>query len=644
MEELELTIAMCEKKLGSNLSKQFVKRAVFFLFVSLFTHGAQAQELDHYVYDHDTIVKDENDNVFKVENLGENVNSGHVESGPVISPDGNVLYYFKVDTNYRHTRISQEFHSDIYRSEFVSEDSSWTKAENLRKPLNTKTANSVQAVVNDGETLILTSRYLKNGLTKNGLSVSHLNGDQWTLPKKLKIKFHNDERYSVYMNNEMTIVILAVHDRKSLGHQDLFVSFANEKGRWSKLLNLGETINTEGSEGTAFLSADTKTLYFSSNGHPGSLGGMDIYKSERLDSTWTNWSEPVNMGKPYNTPDNEYYFSIPSSGEYSYLAHHFKGSDEAEHSDIVRIRLKEKAKPKVLVLTGYTFDDLTKQKIPATYKVTLIDDENEINSGSSDTTNGYKTALPVGQQYKVTFDSPGYLSKEITVDATQLKEYTEKEVDVYLTPKAELELSGFIYNAEDSTKVNGTLEIHNKKTGELIFTASASAEDGYDITLPGGVDYEIFVTSPGLFTDIYNVDLTNLKGKEDKKKDFYLNCLECSFEVEDIFFAYNKADLKTSSFEKLDQVVKIMLKHPELKVELSAHTDARGRDSYNKDLSQRRAESAVKYLVDHGVPADQFVAVGSGEDKIRNHCTNGVKCTDEEHEYNRRVEFKILKD
>jgi outer membrane protein OmpA-like peptidoglycan-associated protein len=617
---------------------------LFSVILLLCAVSAQAQRLDHYVYDHDTLVKDKNDNVFKVENLGENINSGHIESGPVISPDGQTIYYFKVDTNFRHGKVSQEFHSDIFTSDYVPEDSSWTKAKNVGRPLNCNCANSVQAVVNDGNTLILTNRYLKKmNLTKKGLSVSHLNGDNWTFPEKLKVKFHNDERYSLFMNNEMSTMILAVHDKESLGHQDLFVSFANEKGKWSKPMSLGETINTEASEATAFLSADTKTLYFSSNGHPGSLGGMDIYKSERLDSTWTNWSTPVNMGVPYNTPDNEFYFTVPSSGEYSYLAHHFEGSDGAEHSDVVRIRLTEKALPKVLEITGYTYDDFTKQKIPATFKVTVLDSADVLTSGSSDTTDGYKATLPLGKQYKLTFDSPGYYSKEITVDATQLKEYTQKTIDVYLTPKPEMILSGFIYDAEDSTKLNGQLEIRNKQTGEVVFTANATAEEGYEIRLPGGVDYEIMASSPGLLEDIYHLDLTNLKGKEEKEKDFYLHHLEGSFEVEDIFFAFNKSDLKPSSFEKLDQVVKIMLKHPELKVELSAHTDARGRDSYNKSLSQRRAESAVKYLVDHGVPANQFVAVGYGEEKIRNRCANWVECSDEEHEYNRRVEFKILK-
>lgn len=603
---------------------------------------SKAQNLDHYIYDHDTIVTDTDENIYGVENLGENINTKHMESGPIISPDGNTLYYFRVDTNYSHSKVSPAFHSDILFSEYVASDSSWTKAQYMDDKLNCECPNSVQSVVNNGNTLLLTNHYHPNGLNTKGLSVSHREADHWSFPKPLKVKFQNDQRFSAFMNNEMSILILGVNDKGSYGNQDLYVSFSKDKIHWTDPKNLGKTINTKESEGTAFLAADGKTLYFSSNGHPGSLGGFDIYKSERLDSSWSKWSTPENIGRPYNTKDNEFYFTVPSHGDYSYLAHHFTGSDKVAHSDIVRIRLNHKAKPKVLVIAGMITDSQTNENIPTNFKVTLINKDNTLSTGVSDTAHGYRASMPLGQQYKITFESPGYLSKEITVDATQLKKYTEKKLDVSLTHKQELVFSGFIYNAEESARVNGSLEIKNKATGELLYTLETTTVKSFQLTLPRGIEYEIIVSSPDLLEDIYYLDLTNLESRMDQHKIFSLHCLKCSFEVEDIFFAYNKADLNPQSYEKLDQMVTIMLKHPEIKVELSAHTDARGRNAYNKNLSQKRAESAVKYLVDHGIPAVQFTAIGYGEDKIRNKCTNGVACTEEEHENNRRIEFKVL--
>lgn len=607
------------------------------------TVGPVTVHLDHYIYDHDTIVKDEDENLYKVENLGDSINSRHMESGPIISPDGNRLYYFKIDSNFSQSKYSPTIYSQIYFAEYVQSDSSWTKARKLGDQLNgEKCPNSVLAVVNNGNTLLLSNQYHHDGLSTKGLSISHVEGEHWTYPEPLKVDYNTDERFSAYMNDEMTILILAIHDKNSIGHQDLFVSFSKDKKKWSAPKNLGTTINTELSEGTAFLAEDGKTLFFSSNGHPGSLGGFDVYRSERLDDTWVNWSTPVNIGAPYNTKDDELHFSFPAHGDYSYLAHHFKGSDKAFHSDIVRIRLMHKAKPKMLIIKGHTVDAQTQQKITAKFKITLIDQTEVLNMAYVHMDQGFMVCEPIGKQYKMTFEALGYETKEITIDAAKLNGFTEKELIVALIPELNARVSGFLYSAEDTNKVNGTITLTNKANGEVVRTIKVSAIKGFDFTLKEHLDYEIMASSPNLLEDILHLNLTNEKGDYSKEIDFSLHCLKCSFEVEDIFFGYNKSNLLPESFEKLDQVVKIMKKHTGLKVELSAHTDARGSGTFNKNLSQKRAESVVKYLIDHGVLADQLIAVGYGEDKIRNQCDDGITCSEEEHEYNRRVEFKVL--
>ncbi|MCK6694469.1 MAG: OmpA family protein, partial [Thermoanaerobaculia bacterium] len=88
--------------------------------------------------------------------------------------------------------------------------------------------------------------------------------------------------------------------------------------------------------------------------------------------------------------------------------------------------------------------------------------------------------------------------------------------------------------------------------------------------------------------------------------------------------------------------VDLMNRYPDMKIELSSHTDAQGRDDYNEKLSQRRADSAKTWMVTKGIAADRIVAVGSGEKFILNRCKNGVECPDEEHRFNRRTEFKII--
>lgn len=602
----------------------------------------EEKEIGHYLYDHDTIIKDTDENIYKVENLGEKVNSMHVESGPRISPDGNTLYFFRIDhpENTNHSR-------DIWYSEYNKEDSTWGEAKHQEWPLNSVGDNSVHSISADGQKILLHNVYLKNGLTKNGVSYSEkLSDGKWAFPKELKIRhYKNDEVCSFHMNDDWTILILAIHGKKSKGHQDLYVSFLEDDGEhYTEPLNLGEVVNTSESEATAFLAADHKTLYFSSNGRADKIGGFDIYKTERLDSTWTNWSEPKNMGIPFNTPDNEFYFSTPTNSEYAYLSHHFKGGDKEEHSDIVRIKLLEEAKPKILVLKGIVVDADTKEKIESHYIIKEAPANKEVANGYSDTTNGFENTLALGKKYYVIADAKNYKTDSVMIDATQLTKYYEKKITIELEKEPLLTLTGFFINAKDSTtKIPGTLTVERLPKGSNTINTKASPERGYKTILDGGYEYRLTASSDGYLESFADINLKDLKGWEDSTLNFYLQPIEKeSFEIEGIFFDYNSHKLQARSFPVLDNVVDILKRHPEIKVELSAHTDSRGSDKYNESLSQRRAQSTVDYLIKKGIPKSALVAKGYGEQKITNECTNGVKCSDAKHEENRRVEFEIL--
>ena len=109
-----------------------------------------------HIYDHDTTIVQEDGSIYKVENLGDKINSRHIESGPRISPDGKQLYFFRVDhpENYSHTR-------DIWVSEYSDEDSTWSEAKHLKYPLNNYGDNSVHSISPDGKTLLLHNVYMK---------------------------------------------------------------------------------------------------------------------------------------------------------------------------------------------------------------------------------------------------------------------------------------------------------------------------------------------------------------------------------------------------------------------------------------------------------------------------------------------------
>jgi len=132
--------------------------------------------------------------------------------------------------------------------------------------------------------------------------------------------------------------------------------------------------------------------------------------------------------------------------------------------------------------------------------------------------------------------------------------------------------------------------------------------------------------------------LKSIQNRMFAKQNFKINN---SWKLNDIYYDYNKADLRAESKPMLDSLI-LMLKKLPLRVEISSHTDSRGKLAYNDLLSQRRAESVVSYLLNAGIARDRLVAKGFGERQLLNRCAKGVPCSEAEHQLNRRTEVKVM--
>ncbi|HMW74937.1 MAG TPA: OmpA family protein, partial [Saprospiraceae bacterium] len=116
-----------------------------------------------------------------------------------------------------------------------------------------------------------------------------------------------------------------------------------------------------------------------------------------------------------------------------------------------------------------------------------------------------------------------------------------------------------------------------------------------------------------------------------------------TFEVKDIYYDYNKSNIRKDAAKVLDKLVDLLREFPEMEIELSSHTDSRGTDGYNQKLSQSRADSAVRYLESKGISSSRMRSAGYGERVLKNDCADGVNCNEAQHQENRRTEIKILK-
>lgn len=379
------------------------------------------------------------------ENLGANINSRYGEVAPLVSPDGKNLYFTRLNHPENITQKSSknerpgEIQQDIWVSK-LSKNGDWELAQNVGEPLNNPQNNAAATISADGKSLFVLNVYLPNGRFVAGLSKATLKNKKWELPKQIRIAdFQALEYYDEKLKLKTTVteyaissdekyLVMGLKRTESFGDKDLYVSFKNADDSYTKPVNLGSILNSAGNEGSPFLAADNKTLYFNSNGHPG-YGDADIFVSTRLDDTWTNWSEPINLGPVINSPEWDGYITIPASGEYAYFS---SSKNSVGSDDIFKVKLFPAIKPQIVNLFDFQFKDKATQAVltPVTniHIQETANDTMKVNApvvNFDEETGTFKTILVTGKKYQVTAKLDGYGDINTMVDLTKESRYKE---------------------------------------------------------------------------------------------------------------------------------------------------------------------------------------------------------------------------
>lgn len=247
------------------------------------------------------------------------VNSPFAEYKPAIALHGDRLYFSR--SLHPHNTGGSEDLEDIWYADIDKANNNTMSApKRLEGELNNSGPNFVSGVSVTGDTIMLGNTYSKNGKMRAGISYSVNEDGKWTAPKKIHIKndYNLSENGNAYVSLRAGVIISAIERTETYGKRDLYVSFW-VGGEASEPVNMGETINSDLDESSPYLACDKKTLYFASKGHNG-YGGYDIYVSHRLDETWTNWSEPENLGPVVNGPMDEEFFTITHCKQFAYFS------------------------------------------------------------------------------------------------------------------------------------------------------------------------------------------------------------------------------------------------------------------------------------------------------------------------------------
>jgi OOP family OmpA-OmpF porin len=370
-----------------------------------------------------------------VEKLDPNVNSDQSELNPMLSPDGTVLYFSRQNHPGNAGGVKDE--EDIWYSE-LGPDGKWSLAKNMGPEFNNEHPNFINSVTTatpDGKSvlLVLGNTYKKNDKMVGGVSVSDNINGKWSKPRALVIEeyYNFSDNAHYFLSDSRKELLMSVEREDSRGGRDLYVSFMKKDSTWTKPLDLGSVVNTAGEETAPFLASDDETMYFSSNGFSG-YGGNDIYMSKRLDDTWTNWSEPRNMGPEINSKGEDLFFNIPAASEYAY----YSRGPAADKLDVFRAKLPLFKTPEVLVtVRGKLVDAKTGKPISAKIIYELLPEGKELGTALSDPVTGeYEIRLPAGKLYGVRAEAEGHMSQNQNLDLRNMKEGVVSNQNMNLAP------------------------------------------------------------------------------------------------------------------------------------------------------------------------------------------------------------------
>lgn len=566
---------------------------------------------------------------YELVNLGKKVNTRYHEGGPVISANGKVLYFFV--HNHPENTNGKDGSQDIWYAE-LGADGQWGEARHIDKPLNRHNSNQVFTVMPDGKTL-----FIRGGSSNNskGFSFTYSNDGAWSKPDEIKVDGFKDlnkgKFYGATMSSDGKYMLLYLSEKENGTYSDIYMSKAVGDGNWARPVKLGNNINTGRDEFAPYLAPDNKTMYFSSNRKDLGIGNADIYITKRLDDTWLNWSDPVNVGRPLNTSAFDAYMSVDHSG--NTFTSQSGNTIDGGNLDIFQLQRKDIS----IRLRGIVVDQKSRSGIKATLAMENGEDADTLIENSDD--GSYQTKLTGEGVYNIRVSADGFYPDEARLAIKDVFRDTTVIQDFFLKPvKRNVLLTGTVYNAKTTEIIPSNITVSLKSDPKIGF--NKMAQQGYfENELEQKGWYIITASAEGFLnaTDsIANIqdDVSLLN------KDIYLTPIEVGTTVRlnDIFFDFDKTTLQSASFAELDKVVEFLNNNESLEIEIAGHTDSKGSDEYNLDLSQGRAESVVDYLNRNGISNFRLTARGYGETVPLE-----TNTTDEGRAVNRRVEFTVMK-
>jgi outer membrane protein OmpA-like peptidoglycan-associated protein len=465
-------------------------------------------------------------------------------------------------------------HEDIFITTRTAKG--WSEPKLLSKNLTTEYNDAATSLSPDGTTLFI---YSEEGA--GDIHTSVWNGTDWSTPQPLNKNINTSQYWetSASLSADGRQLFFASNRPDGYGELDLYVSELDSKGQWGKAVNLGDLVNTPGNDDSPSIHYDGKTLYFSSDGHP-RLGNSDIFVSELKG---TKWQKPENMGYPINLWEYDGFFTMApdkKTGYYATVKEGGKGMVDIYSIRFLEPKFKPKPKPVEIVAT--------------------VKPESRKKEDYYD---------PMVQQFKD--------NRVVTV------------------------LRGKVIDETTAQPLAASITLVDNESKRVIARIETEEETGdFELVIPHGGNYGVTTQRSGYLFNSINFNVPKFAEYQEIDTHVIMVKAEVGSKavLRNIFFDIGKSDLKNHSIAEIEQIVQLLEANPHMSVQINGHTDNQGNPTLNKELSLKRANAVVSYLVTKGIDAQRLSAKGYGAERP-------IVSNDDEaggREINRRTEIEII--